>query len=42
MKECEGLPVAIVTTVKALKGDSMGVHRNVLDKQRRSTSTDIR
>ena len=42
VKKCEGLPVAIVTIAKALKGESVGVWRNALEELRSSTSTNIR
>ena len=42
VKKCEGLPVALVTTAKTLKGESTGVWRNVLEELKRSAPTNIR
>ena len=42
IKKCEGLPVALVTTAKALKGESTGVWRNALEELKRSAPTNIR
>ena len=42
VKECEGLPVAIVTIAKALKGESVGVWRNALEELRSFAPTNIR
>ncbi|XP_034707562.1 disease resistance protein At4g27190-like isoform X4 [Vitis riparia] len=41
LKKCEGLPVAIVTIAKALKGDKVADWRNALQELRMSTPTNI-
>ncbi|CBI22336.3 unnamed protein product, partial [Vitis vinifera] len=42
VKECEGLPVAIVTIAKALKDESVAVWKNALEELRSSAPTNIR
>ncbi|XP_034708971.1 probable disease resistance protein At4g27220 [Vitis riparia] len=42
VKKCEGLPVAIVTIAKALKGESVAVWKNALEELKRSAPTNIR
>ena len=42
LKECQGLPVAIVTIAKALKGKNMAVWKNALEELRSSAPTNIR
>ncbi|KAJ9682085.1 hypothetical protein PVL29_018123 [Vitis rotundifolia] len=42
VKECEGLPVAIVTIAKALKGETVAVWKNALEELKRSAPTNIR
>ena len=42
VEECQGLPVAIVTTAKALKGKNMAVWKNALEELRSSEPTNIR
>ena len=42
VKECEGLPVAIVTIAQALKVESLGVWRNALEELRSLAPTNIR
>ena len=42
VKECQGLPVAIVTIAKALKGKNMAVWKNALEELRSSEPTNIR
>ncbi|XP_034707644.1 uncharacterized protein LOC117930941 isoform X2 [Vitis riparia] len=42
VKECEGLPVAIVTIAKALTGESVAVWKTALEELKRSAPTNIR
>ncbi|RVW53233.1 Disease resistance protein [Vitis vinifera] len=42
VEECDGLPVAIVTIAKALKGESVAIWENALEELRRSSPTNIR
>ena len=41
-KECEGLPVAIATIAKSLKGESWGIWRTALEELQKSTLTNIK
>ncbi|KAJ9682160.1 hypothetical protein PVL29_018175 [Vitis rotundifolia] len=42
VEECEGLPIAIVTISKALKGGSLAVWKNALEELRAFAPTNIR
>ena len=42
VKECQGLPVAIVTIAKALKGKNIAVWKNALEELRSSAPANIR